>query len=469
METIQGLLKACRIGDLESLKQILEVSPELIDAAESSLGWTGLYCSVLCGHYEISKFLIKNNANVNIKTRMGETPLHQAVECKNLKLCKLLLKHGADLNIQQNDGETPLHIAVVKNNYKCVCLLLENNADCNIQNYIYGKTPLHYASEDENDKIYKEILKYSPNMSIKDKSGNTAKDLRNSIKDSKDDITITVTPISGEPVEGACLSQQLSPSYTRCNSDVSLLAENRSIDNKLRQCEMMHKKIRETVRSSVETIKRLDHSSNSLQEMDTERTVIEEKPGEKLKPDLNRWLKTLRLDSEAEILTKAGYDDLAQLVKQMRTTMPLTEKSLRRIGMTKPGHRKRMLVSLESLALQNNAGGLFSQIQCCLSFPRNIWFNNMSSLEQWLDDLCLRDFADTLRNAGFEEVEDLIILAGTSYAIDDGVLIEIGIDKPGYRERILAKIRESCGGSKIEEIAIDRNSNNTACELCEIM
>lgn len=467
MASVQSVIKACRIGDLESLKSILSINPQLIDQTDNQLGWNGLFCSVMCGHIDITKYLIQSHANVNIKNCMGETPLHQAVESTNIKLVKLLLKSKADPNAQQNDGETPLHLAVCKDNYKLVCILLEFGAELNVQNFMYGRTCVHNVMETGNTKIFLEMLKYNPDMHVKDKSGLTPEDLGRNAKCNIIRTVLRITPSQNEP---PCLSQQLSPTYTRCNSDASSYTETKFFDSKIGHIEMMHKRIRDTVKSSLDLTRKLDHSGNSTQDAETERTATENKPSlVEARPDMYRWLKTIRLVSEYELLLKAGYDDVAQLVKQMRTAMPLTESSLIKIGMNKPGHRKRLLLSLSNLASSNKDPSVFSQMHCCLNFPSGLWSSNMISIEKWLQDLSLVELAEYFKHGGFEEVEDFMNLIGTPYELDDYGLTEIGIDKPGYRHRILAKIREQSGVKKNDETIIEKTSNNVACELCNII
>ena len=173
MSNIDVFLKACRIGDKDSVAELLSRSPSVLNESEKKLGWTGLYCSVMCGHIEIAKYLISNSANVNIQNRMGETPLHQAIECRNMKITKLLLKSGSDPNIQQNDGETPLHMATSQLNFKAVCLLISYSANPNIANFLYGKTATHYAVESGNSRICAEIISHGGDLFLKDKQGYT--------------------------------------------------------------------------------------------------------------------------------------------------------------------------------------------------------------------------------------------------------------------------------------------------------
>ena len=465
MANIQTILKACRIGDLTLLESAMLESPECVDETDNKLGWTGLYCSVMCGHVDITKFLLQNNADVNLKNRMGETALHQAVECKNLKMAKILLKHRADPNSQQNDGETPLHIAIVKNDHKIVCELLMYNADPNIPNFVYGKTAVHYAMELNNSKIIEELLKFKPNFFIRDKLGNTPMD---SGKAQNPELMKSISRISPEVSELNYFSQ-ISPSYTRCNSDTSLFAESRSIDMKIKQIEMMHKKIRETVRTSVDTIKRFENSCGSAAEMDTDRSGSERRATScERKPELYTWLKSLRLSSEYDLLVSSGYDDIKQLIKQMRSSIPLNEKSLIRIGMTRPGHRRKLLAALDSLANKSSDTGILNQLQCCLAFPYNILGNDAVTIEKWLEELSLEELYGVFKDSGFEDFEDIRILVNTPWAVDDTFLMDIGIEKPGHRHRILAKIREMTSGRRSDELIIEKNYRGSDLHLMDV-
>lgn len=454
MSNVQALLKACRIGDKDSVKSILSSDPHLLNQSDPKLGWTGLYCSVMCGHIDIAKYLISNSADINIQNRMGETPLHQAIECRNLKLIKLLLKSNANPNLQQNDGETPLHMAISQLNYKAVCILLQYKADPNIANFLYSKTPTHYAIESGNSRICNELINNGADLTIKDKQGYSAESLMKGVEKSINKQELSVT-------------QQISPILTRCNSESSNFHEKKSIDSKLKQIQMMHQMIRETVRTSVDTIKKVELSQSSLLESEEFR-VVRTAPNE-LNPELFNWLKSIRLNEEYDVLVAAGYDDLGQMVKQMKSNMPITEKFLVRIGMKKVGHRRRLLVNLLALTNKHEETGIMGSIQCCIAITQGLWANNFQSLSIWLRDIKLGELEPLLKQAGFEEVEDLIMLDDTQWRLDDNTLLSIGIEKPGYRHRILAKIRERDEERKSSELIIEKSGNNVACTSCEIM
>lgn len=101
---------------------------------------------------QATDFLLKHGADPNERNNVGftqleETPLHHAADNGLWELAEMLIRRGADVNVQQSDGDTPLHHAAFRGDERMVGLLLSFGADCNRQNYLFGQTPLHYASD----------------------------------------------------------------------------------------------------------------------------------------------------------------------------------------------------------------------------------------------------------------------------------------------------------------------------------
>jgi len=78
-----------------------------------------LYFACGSGHLEITKLLIKNGANVNV--RKGEC-LKIASKKGNLEIVKLLIKNGANVNIQ---GKIALTFAIKNNHMNVVNYLIK--------------------------------------------------------------------------------------------------------------------------------------------------------------------------------------------------------------------------------------------------------------------------------------------------------------------------------------------------------
>ncbi|CAI9737748.1 ankyrin repeat RF_0381 isoform X1 [Octopus vulgaris] len=113
-------------GDSRWIKQCFTQNPRLI-LRNSVCGLS--YLSIACrlGDIATVKLLIENNdqCNVNASDKKGFTPLHYAVLGNHLEVMSLLLNYGANVNIQNGKGHSPLHLAIIKNYINLVKPLLE--------------------------------------------------------------------------------------------------------------------------------------------------------------------------------------------------------------------------------------------------------------------------------------------------------------------------------------------------------
>ena len=488
-EGTEEIQRACRLGDLDLLIEYLDKYPKGLNEADTKLGWTGLYRSVICGHINTTEYLLKTGADPNIRTRMGDTPLHQAADNRQHKIANLLLLYNADPNIQQNDGETPLHLACFKGDEEMALILLKNNASVNIQNNIFGKSPLHYAVDYSYIPVINLLLQYHANPDQVDKHGKSAKDIARTL-----DIQLLLGANSfyipsPEPSE---IPQKtsidfISPMLSQSNSEISFTSDYKSVENKVKQLDDIHKKIRDTVRASVDATKQItiNNSTSMIFEPDAEKTgydiIIDRKKivsfGKNEKSsELYNWLCNKRLEECYRLLINAGYDDLSQITLQMKSKMPITEQSLLEIGVTKPGYRKRIMLAFDELIEKevnkvNNDASLF---KCCtVDISQNLLMLNMPGLERWLESLNLKELYSLFVEAGYDELDQMIYLMNSPWEIQSQDLIEIGISKPGYRHRILSKLKEdSCGiGNRTNRDHTDKSSGKspiTASDICII-
>ena len=490
----EEIQRACRLGDLDLLKAAIDKCPGGINESDSKLGWTGLYRSVICGHYNTSEYLLLSGAEPNLKTKMGDTALHQAADNKQYQLAKLLLKYKADPDMQQNDGETPLHLACFKGDSDMASILLQNHANPNIQNHTFGKSPLHYAVDYSYISIVTMLMQYNASPDIKDKHGKTSKDIaRTSEIQILLGISNSIYIPSPEPSDivekgSFCL---VSPIMSRSNSDISINSDYKSVEVQVKQLEDIHKKIREKVRGSVDTVRNYGQSQNTSLffepdaeksgfEILTDKNKIVSFGGTERNPELYNWLCKKRLEGLYGVLISAGYDDLAQLTYQMESSMPITEQSLMEIGVNKQGYRKRLLYSLDALVSndkENMATERTRNFSCCTaSIPSNLWVINMPTLEKWLERLNLKESFKLFVDAGYDDLEEMLGIVGTNWEITGDDLVQIGINKPGYRHRILSKLiedsqecpRKKTANRNNKNILTERNTNNSACDLCKV-
>ena len=106
------LWSAARTGNLQAIKRYIEEGGD-INALDNGFRLSAMSWGALHGQTEIVQFLIKNGADVNIKSGDGATPLHSAAFLGRIDVAKLLLENGADIKARNNDGATPVDVLSV--------------------------------------------------------------------------------------------------------------------------------------------------------------------------------------------------------------------------------------------------------------------------------------------------------------------------------------------------------------------
>lgn len=414
---IEDIQRACRLGDRSLLKDALDTHPEGLNQMDVTLGWAPLYRTVICGHVETTQLLLDVGADPDIKTKMGETPLHQAAYNSQYQISKLLLDYGANPNIQQNDGDTPLHHAAFKGDINMVSLLLKFKGNPNLPNLVFGRTPLHYAVDYNHVKVAKLMMKYAGSIEVKDMSGKTPFGLAKTLE-----MTNILTKAQSESEKSATSSPlnmpQLDPIddipsiplHTFENITLSpLSSKNSSFIGtptkeiaKLKEIEEMNNRLRENVKSSVEAIRIITHSRSvsSVFEPDAEKTEsdirlssVPDKArtvsfgGSDKKGELYNWLVGMKLEELYEVLMLAGYDDVAQMASQVFSSIPISEETLKGIGIKKSGLRRRLLAALDEEARGAKSSRKLPKpsnnpLKCCVApVANNIGFIHIPSLQ----------------------------------------------------------------------------------------
>ena len=89
----------------------------------------------------------------------GETDLYIAASLNLPVLTRSLIAQGAEVNVKGNDGNTPLHSAVMRDASAMVKVLLENGADVNAKDK-HGYTPLYWAERYDAVKTAEVLYQY---------------------------------------------------------------------------------------------------------------------------------------------------------------------------------------------------------------------------------------------------------------------------------------------------------------------
>eukprot|EP00871_Galdieria_phlegrea_P004601 jgi/Galph1/5141/GphlegSOOS_G3751.1 len=98
------------IGDLASVKYVLENDPQAVSTVDSHL-ITPLMYSADRGYLEIVRLLLAFGAAVNATDWEGQSALHYACFCEHFEVAKELVQAGADIYLQDKYGQSSWDIA----------------------------------------------------------------------------------------------------------------------------------------------------------------------------------------------------------------------------------------------------------------------------------------------------------------------------------------------------------------------
>ncbi|KAA0957590.1 ankyrin repeat domain-containing protein [Planococcus sp. ANT_H30] len=129
---------------------------------------------------ECVRLLIKNGANIKMRTFSCATPLYIACGEGNAKLADYLIQQGANVNEQvgQDDKTTPMMLASMYNYLQVVEVFLKYEGDMEIKDE-EGKIALFHAAKTDSKEIIKLLLKKGAKKTIVSKSGKKLTDILN--------------------------------------------------------------------------------------------------------------------------------------------------------------------------------------------------------------------------------------------------------------------------------------------------
>ena len=171
------LHSAIRDGDVESLRSMIQLNPELRSTEPDLLHW-----ACRCGHLEVVKVLIEElRWNPQCKTdsgdkkswllfyrkiKKGDTPLHVACRYGHTEIVRYF-KHYSKAIPNATTGELPLHIACCNKDPELVKLVSDCDVNakikCEVRDDVFslarGDTPLHVACRQSNLETVRYLCK----------------------------------------------------------------------------------------------------------------------------------------------------------------------------------------------------------------------------------------------------------------------------------------------------------------------
>lgn len=167
---------ACANNNYNLIKFLIENGAAIND--KDIDGLTPLHFSCIYSKSsEIPELLVKNGASINVKNTEGWTPIMAAALYGNTETIKYLMDNNADIELKNDlddrfweitrlDGSNILFDFIKEGDYKMVKFLVNNGANINAQND-RGETPLILSKEYEHKKIERFLKRKGAKISNK--------------------------------------------------------------------------------------------------------------------------------------------------------------------------------------------------------------------------------------------------------------------------------------------------------------
>ncbi|XP_015119187.1 eye-specific diacylglycerol kinase [Diachasma alloeum] len=113
-KTSDGIIRAAKVGDLKTLKELHERGYSLLSIDAS--GQTALHIAARHGHKDIVRYLIACAPSTilnMVDNDKGQTALHKAAQQKRRSICCMLVAGGATLTVRDRHGNTAQQLALI--------------------------------------------------------------------------------------------------------------------------------------------------------------------------------------------------------------------------------------------------------------------------------------------------------------------------------------------------------------------
>uniref|UniRef100_A0A673AJ48 Caskin-2 n=1 Tax=Sphaeramia orbicularis TaxID=375764 RepID=A0A673AJ48_9TELE len=412
-------------------------------------GQIPLHLSAQYGHYEVSEMLLQHQSNPCLMNKAKKTPLDLACEFGRLKVAQLLLSSNMVAALLEGEGgrestdspsTTPLHLAARNGHKDIIKLLLKAGIDIN--RTTKAGTSLHEAALYGKTEVVRLLLDAGINVNMRNTYNQTALDIVNQF------TTSTASREIKQLLREASSSLQVRAVKDYWNlhdptalnlraGDLIMVLEQHS-DGRWKG--HIHDTQRGTDRvgffppSVVEVLSRRAGAPPGsqlsapaspasptqdiwvLRSSPTGKSVWSQTPKTPtLDPDaeaIYQWLCEFQLEQYTSNFINAGYD--------VPTISRMTPEDLTAIGVTKPGHRKKVAMEISKLSIPE-------------------WLPDYipSDLGEWLSVIGLPQYQKRLCDNGYDSIT---IVKDITW--ED--LQEIGITKLGHQKKLMLAVKRLC-------------------------
>ena len=191
---------------------------------------------------------------------------------------------------------------------------------------------------------------------------------------------------------------------------------------------------------------------------------------DKINKPLLEFLIQINMKKYYNNLNSNGFGDINFIIEETKDGVAITDLQLKQTGVNKAGDRAKILIKI-----QEKANNFECSLPKAVYYIRN--FNpdldqidndiNLNTLYNWLKKIKMENYFRNFILNGYFSLDLLLVQTFSKNPLNDNILEEIGIDKLGYRARILNKLKEESKSyyKKIKSSVLIIN-NNENLKLC---
>ena len=461
---------------------------------QNNFGQTSLHIAIINKSDNITKYLIENGADLNISDNNLNNSLHFAVINNNIKIIKFLLEYKANPLFVNKNNETVLDIAIKMDFKECINLLKEdslmkgkNNLDnkdenlLNLKNQIIEKETKINGNYSNNKKTIDNIIinnifspkkihynKNKNNITSTPKNGKNTETFTRNISLYKKNIFLTSKKKKQRPRTNSTTTINFFPRHDKIYAK-KIVIRSKSISNENNYQIQTHepkKQKEENDNENIISIQNdpprktdfiiqkevfLDSDNESIEE---EESVIRDNISGNNEKKIEKILESFTSLKTIKITPLTQTDNKINPYLQVDSFVSALHKDRKNISDSNGNTNDDELIIVEpSISLTNNNTN---------NINKNMFNNNQiqnnelteikkinkeikdpkEDLYKFLEKIEMEQYIDLFINEGFDDINLVINQIKKGNPINDDILREMGIERPGDRAKILIRIQE---------------------------
>ena len=464
----------CMNDDNFPLLEIIKPTNKEINR-QNNFGETSLHIGIINKCKKITKYLIENGADVNASDYNLNMSLHLAVMNNDIDLIKLLIEYKANPLLVNKNNETVLDIAIKMNFEDCINLLKEVSL-------------MNETKKNKNKKIFElktEINENKPNINEKENTiDNPIKNINNKniifshkiIHHKKIMNPIFFTPkknlniitytknssCSSYKRKNAFFTSKKPKTRQRINSTTAIsypLNEQNIYSKKIinrSQSTSNANNIENTLQNHIprktdfitKNEQFLESDNESIEEEESvirDNTNINNKDIKDNKQNIEKILENFTSMKTVKITPLTETNNKKNPFQQVDSFVTAIHKNDQGISESNGYIKEDDLVIIEpSIDITNKNDNENKEIKDEKKMNKEIK-DTKEELYDFLLKIEMEQYTDILIQEGFDDINLVINQMKTGNPINDDILREIGIERPGDRAKILIRIQECAG------------------------